>query len=70
MTLLQRYLALYVELAQRGPAEKWNAWMLANEKAQKNPESLAALPEMLKVEMQQRQANAASARYVEMNMPQ
>jgi hypothetical protein len=58
MTQLQRYLAMYVELAQRGPAQKWNAWSRATENAERFPEILGELPEMLRVEVLQRQANA------------
>jgi len=47
MTLLQRYLAHYIEICQRGQTEKANAWQLAKDAAKNYPEHLAELPQML-----------------------
>ena len=59
MTLLQKALAQYIEICSRSDMEKRNAWALAKENAEKFPELLGELPEMLTSEMLQRQANAA-----------
>lgn len=56
MTLLQRYLAFYVEVCQRSQTEKENAWQCAKESAIRSPEALGELPELLKAEMLRRKS--------------
>ena len=51
MTLLNRYLAHYLEICQRGDAEKANGWRLAQEAEKAYPEHLAGLCALLTAEM-------------------
>ena len=51
MTLLQKALAHYVEIAQRGQTEKLAAWQCAQALALLDPFQLATLPELLTQEM-------------------
>lgn len=54
MTLLQRALAHYVDIAQRGPAQKLAAWQCAQALAEMDPYQLAELPKLLTQTMRQK----------------
>ena len=60
MTLLNRYLAHYLEICQRGDVEKANGWRLAQEAAKNYPEFLSELPHRLTESMRRLNAEATA----------
>ena len=60
MTLLQRYLAFYVEVCQRSQPEKAAAWRQAQQAAKDYPDLLADLPKLLEISMVRLNASSNS----------